>query len=169
MNKQRIGILIAAALGALATFMPWVKVPILGTINGTKGDGWITFVLFLIPLLVTLLGDKSKSLKVGMTFGALIPSIIAAAVGIWKISDFKSLMAESQSDDNPFVNVFAQAVSIEFGLYLVIIAGVLIPIIALAIRDKVPQPKLSKGIDKSSLSSTATLFNSLVFFCNFTA
>ena len=48
MNKQRIGILIAAGLGMLATFMPWLKAPVVGTINGAewKGDGWITFFLF---------------------------------------------------------------------------------------------------------------------------
>lgn len=57
MNKQRLAILILAGLGALATFMPWVKAPIVGTINGTKGDGWITLALFAVPLVISLLND----------------------------------------------------------------------------------------------------------------
>ena len=61
MNKQRLAILIVAGLGALATFMPWVKAPIVGTINGTKGDGWITLVLFAVPLVISLLNDKTKT------------------------------------------------------------------------------------------------------------
>ena len=54
-------------------------------------------------------------------------------------------MSESRTDDNPFVNFFAQAVSIEFGLYLVIIAGAIIPIIPLAVRDRVQQPKAEQA------------------------
>ena len=63
MNKQRIGILIVAVIGMLATFMPWIKIPIVGTIMGTEEEGWITFILFAIPLVISLFNIKSKSKK----------------------------------------------------------------------------------------------------------
>ena len=49
MNKQRLAILITAAVGALSTFMPWAKAPIVGSVPGTEiedGLGWISFGLF---------------------------------------------------------------------------------------------------------------------------
>ena len=115
MNKQRLAILIVAGLGALATFMPWVKVPIVGTINGTKGDGWITLALFAVPLIISLLNDKTKALKGGLLYGAIIPSLLAGAIGVWKIIEFNSKM--SDIGDNPFAKALGAAFSIEFGLY----------------------------------------------------
>jgi hypothetical protein len=134
MNKQRLAILIVAGLGALATFMPWVKAPIVGTINGTKGDGWITLVLFAVPLVISLLNDKTKALKDGQLYGAIIPSLVAGAIGIWKIIDFNSKM--SDIGDNPFAKALGATVSIEFGLYLVVLAGIALPIVAFLIKDK---------------------------------
>lgn len=134
MSKQRLAILIVSVLGALATFMPWIKVPILGTINGTKGDGWITLVLFTIPLVITLLNDKTKAVKGGLLYIAIIPSLFAGALGIWKILDFNSKM--SDTGDNPFAKALSASVSIEFGLYLVVLAGIALPILALLIKEK---------------------------------
>ena len=134
MNKQRLAILIVAGLGALATFMPWVKVPFLGTINGTKDDGWIILLLFAVPLVISLLNDTTKALKDGLLYGAIIPSLVAGAIGIWKIIDFNSKM--SDIGDNPFAKALRATVSIEFGLYLVVLAGIALPIVAFLIKDK---------------------------------
>jgi hypothetical protein len=135
MNKQRLAILIVAGLGALATFMPWIKLPIVGTINGTiGGDGWITLVLFAVPLVMALLNDKTKALKGGLLYGAIIPSVVAGAIGVWTIIDFNSKM--SDIDDNPFAKALGATGSIEFGLYLVVLAGIALPIVAFLIKDK---------------------------------
>ena len=134
MNKQRLAILIVAGLGALATFMPWVKAPYVGTINGTKGDGWITLVLFAVPLVMSLLNDKTKALKGGLLYGAIIPSVVAGAIGVWKIIDFNSKM--SDIGGGAFAKALGATVSIEFGLYLVVLAGIALPIFAFLIKDK---------------------------------
>ena len=134
MNKQRFAILIVAVLGALATFMPWVKAPIVGTINGTKGDGWVTLVLFAVPLVISLLNDITKALKGGLLYGAIIPSLVAGAIGVWKIFDFNSKM--SDIGNNPFAKALLATVSIEFGLYLVVLAGIALPIFAFFIKNK---------------------------------
>lgn len=133
MNKQRLAILIVAGLGALATFLPWVKAPIVGTINGTKGDGWITFVLFAVPLIISLLKDKTTALKGGLLYGAIIPSILAGIFGIFKIMDLNSIISERE--DSPFARMLSAGISIEFGLYLVVLAGLLLPILAFVVKD----------------------------------
>lgn len=132
MNKQRLAILILAGLGVTATFLPWVKAPILGAINGTEGDGWITLVLFAIPLVISLLNDKATKIEGGPLFGAIIPSLVAGVIGIYKIIDFNSTM--SNIGDNPFAQALGASISIQFGLYLVVLSGILLPICAVALK-----------------------------------
>lgn len=134
MNKQRLAILIAAGLGALATFMPWVNAPLVGAIAGTKSDGWITFGLFAIPMGISLLNDKSKRMEGTPLYGAFVPAIIAGLFGLWKVIDFNSLMGEVS--DNPFAKAMRESISIGFGLYLVILAGIAVPVLAYVIKDK---------------------------------
>lgn len=134
MNKQRLAVLIVAGLGALATFMPWVKMPIVGSINGTAGDGWITFGLFAIPIIISLLGDRTKPIKGILVYVAIVPAALAASIAISKILDFKSKMAEM--DDNLFASMIQATVTVEFGLYLVVAAGLTLPIAALLVKGK---------------------------------
>ena len=133
MNKQRLAILITAGLGGLATFMPWIKAPIIGSVSGTQGDGWITLMLFAVAIVLSLMNDRSKMLVGGLRLVAVIPPLIAAAIGIQKIIEFKSKMADL--DDNPFSKALSAAISIDFGLYLLVFAGLLLPVLAFAIKD----------------------------------
>ena len=131
MHKQRLGILIVASLGVLATFLPWVKSPIIGSINGTQGPGWMTLLLFAVPLVISLLNDKTKALKGGQLYGAIIPSLIAGVYGIGEILSFNSTSVKN----NPFLQILEASVSIEYGLYLVVLAGIALPIVAFLIKD----------------------------------
>jgi ABC-type phosphate transport system permease subunit len=133
MNKQRLTILIVAALGVLATFMPWIKAPLVGTINGTSGDGWITLGLFVVPLVISLINDRTKALKGLPLYGAIIPGLIAGSIGLWKIVDFNSKMSEL--GDNPFAQALGASITIEFGLYQVVLAGIALPIVAFIMKD----------------------------------
>jgi hypothetical protein len=133
MNKQRLAILIVAGIGMIATFLPWVKIPLHGTINGTKGDGWITFALFAIPLILSLLNDKTKRIEGGWLCAVVIPAIFSVVIGIWKIAEFNSIM--SDLGDNPFAKSFG-VISIEIGLYLVILSGLVLSAVAFLIKDK---------------------------------
>lgn len=129
MNKQRSAILIASGLGVLASFLPWVKVPFIGSINGTSGDGdgWITFVLFAITLLISLLGQKTKAITGGLFYGAILPGLIAGIVGALNIVDINSKIAKTG---------LSGSISIGYGLYLVVIAGFALPILGFLIKDK---------------------------------
>jgi hypothetical protein len=129
MNKQRKAILIASGLGVLASFSPWVKVPLVGSINGTSGDGdgWITFVLFAMTLVISLLGEKTKAIAGGLFYGAILPGLIAGVIGALNIIDINSKIAKSG---------LSGSISIGFGLYLVVIAGFALPILGFLIKDK---------------------------------
>lgn len=137
MNKQRLAILITAGLGGLATFMPWIKVPILGSVSGTQGDGWITLILFGVAIALSLMNDRSKMLVGGLRIVAVIPPMLASVIGILKIMEFKSKMAEM--GDNPFAEALSAAISIDYGLYLLVFAGLILPVLAFAIKDEAPE------------------------------
>ncbi|MGV8057301.1 MAG: hypothetical protein AB2L12_04585 [Smithellaceae bacterium] len=127
MNKQRIGILIASGIGMFGTFMPWAKT-INSTVDGTNKDGWISFGLFLIIFLISLIKDRSQSLKGGLLYAALVPSVIAVVLGIFEIIEIKNSMLAKYY-------TFLGGVSIGFGLVLIIVAGIAVPIIAFTLKD----------------------------------
>ncbi|MDP2696046.1 MAG: hypothetical protein Q8O87_02220 [bacterium] len=131
MHKQRLTILILAAVGMAATFVPWATIPGLGSISGTQGDGWVTFGLFAIPLIISLLGDKSQSLRGGMLWGAIVSSVLAAAIGVWKIVDINNVVG-----DNPIFQVLGGGGGVGIGLYLVVIAGIVLSIVAFVMKGK---------------------------------
>ena len=88
MHFQRISIIISAAAGMLGTFLPWVNIPILGSYNGTQGDGWITFVLFALTVFLAIVGNKQHVLRGGHFFITMLFSVAAGGFGLWKIIDF---------------------------------------------------------------------------------
>lgn len=134
MNKQRVLIVAAAGVGMLCTFLPWVSIPIFGSISGARGDGWISFALFLIALLPALLAGEKKQPLPGKALPAvLIPAVLAAGLGIWKIIDFKRLL--SGSTDDALAQFTGAGVSIGFGLYLLVLAGIVLVFAALRFRD----------------------------------
>ncbi|MDR3133075.1 MAG: hypothetical protein LBU42_03520 [Prevotellaceae bacterium] len=133
MNKQRLAILIVAAIGVFSSFLPWLSVPFVGTVNGIKGDGWIVLLLFAIPLVISLLKDRTQPLKGGLLWGAVIAGGLAAIVGIFEIVNISSKLSDVGND---FAQAFTDAVSIEIGLYLAIIAGIILPAVALLLKNK---------------------------------
>jgi len=133
MHKQRIAIVAAAGAGMLGTFLPWIHLPLIGTITGTVGDGWITFALYLLALLPALLGDRSAPRAGGGLWTSLVFAILASAVGVWKIVEFKLKMS---GDANPIAQAMARATSVGIGLYLVAAAGVILAVFALRLAKK---------------------------------
>ena len=138
MNRQRIGILIIAIIGMLATFLPWVTatstidLTLLGTKSFTKTIstnlyGAITFIMFSISLVISLLGDRTKALNQNQFYAVISPSIIAGIIGVWKIIS---------TTPNDALKTTGFSVSIGIGLYLVVFAGLLLPIITLLLKNK---------------------------------
>jgi hypothetical protein len=131
MHKQRIIVIVIAALGMLATFMPWVKAPIIGSVDGTDGDGWITLVLFAVALVMGLLGDRTQKIETKKMYIASIATAIAALVGIWDIIDAKSTIKDISGIFSESLNI-----SVGYGLYLIVLAGLAMPVYLFVDRKK---------------------------------
>jgi len=136
MNKQRLGILIAAAVGMLATFLPWINT-FMGSVAGSSGDGWISFGLFAIVLILVLTGDKKTRLAGKKFIASLVMAVLAGALGIWKIVDFKSSMSEAMGGD-PFSEALGAGFSIGMGLYLMVLAAIAVLVIGFIIKPASP-------------------------------
>lgn len=135
MNKQRIAVLAIAVLGMTAIFMPWMELPILGGVNGTNNAlGWVTFGLFALPALLSMIGDKSGNMKLGLLILAAVSGIIAALLGVLTISEFGNV-ADEMAGENLFDDLILPHMSPGYGLYVVIIAGVALPLFGLLLRD----------------------------------
>lgn len=135
MHFQRVGIIIAAAAGMLGTFLPWVNVPILGSISGTQGDGWITFVLFALTVFLAIVGKKQQVLRGGQFFITMLFGVAAGGFGLWKIIDFHTSIGSSASD-NPLTRAVGSVVSVGIGLYLIVIAGLVVLVLGSALRKE---------------------------------
>lgn len=122
-HLQRIAIIAAASLGILATFLPWVSAPIIGTVYGTAGDGWITLCLFVPAVVLAFQGDRLAPLLGGARLGAIIPAGIAGLIGIIKIVQFRSNVS-NLDDDNPFSAALSVSVQLRIGIFLLVFAGI---------------------------------------------
>jgi hypothetical protein len=142
MNKQRLGILIAAVVGMLAVFMPWANMPV-GSISGMDGsDGWVVLVLFAIPLVVSLLKDRSQPVRGGLLWVATVPGILVAVLGIWKVARFNEAIGDAGAIAE------ALGVGIGFGLYLTILAGLAVPLVAFLLKGRGPSVVSGQGQDQ---------------------
>lgn len=144
MNRQKIVILVIAGIGALGTFMPWINLPIVGSMSGAKGDGWISFGLFVIPMLCLFFSKGTQKITQWQKIIIITFGLLAAALGIWKIVDFNTIATNSFDTNNPLEAVFSSAVSIGYGLYAIVIAGIaLVGYVIIKVKD-------TKNIEGSS-------------------
>ena len=81
MNKQRLYVLIAAAVGIISLFLPWVKVTIFfasATASAMNGStGYFLFLLFAVCGVMVLLGNHTANIDKGKWVVLLICGIIA--------------------------------------------------------------------------------------------
>jgi hypothetical protein len=126
-SSQRVVLMVAAAAGMLGTFLPWVNIPIRGSVAGTEGDGWITLGLFAIALVVALSGVPGLGRRICMG----LAGVAASAIGVHDAANVFALKAEMSAEGDRFSETLASSVSVGGGLYLVIIAGLVVALGAL--------------------------------------
>jgi hypothetical protein len=141
MNKQRLFILAAAVLGIVSSFLPWITLP-MGSISGIKGDGWLTLILFLVPTIISVIGNRNGKLTRMNLYIAMGPALLAGLIGLYKIIDFNSSLPDG---DNPFALGIRSAMSIGIGLYLVVAAGLAVPAIGLFVKESPKGPEDSSN------------------------
>lgn len=139
-HPQRVLVIIAAIAGMGGIFLPWVTMPIVGSIAGTAGDGWFVLAGFLPALGVALTPDWSRPISLGRALTGAIFSGIALALVVWKFSTIAGINADAPKD-----GMFgAMQAIIGPGLYLNGIAAVAVIILLLAFpRNKPANPTAS--------------------------
>ena len=98
MSKQRKMILIAAAVGVIAMFLPWISISLGpfggGSVSGMHGWGILVFLCFVVAGAVAFMGDQSSNLNQANWMVALLAGGIATliiAIDFLKNMDFISL------------------------------------------------------------------------------
>ena len=124
--------------------MSWASFPIVGTVNGVSGDGLIFAAILAIPLLLVLLGDKTKQIEKKIKIASILVGVLVIFCGIFmEIAEFNNKIETAKHVSDSSINEnsygldssskkFAKNVSdavissakIEFGLYLLIISGI---------------------------------------------
>jgi hypothetical protein len=125
MHKQRIAILIAAIIGILGVFLPFMKsfIGYISLIETQDGTGYIIIVLFVISILVALIGNKDSPLTKGKLAGTIVPGIIPGIILL--------LLVIARGS-----NTFARAFTVfEIGFYTIIIASGAILLFGLTLKD----------------------------------
>lgn len=86
MSKQRKMILIAAAVGIVSMFLPWVS--LLGfSVNGMHNSGILVFLCFVAAGAIAYLGDQTANLTQTSWMIALVAGCVAALIMVINFFD----------------------------------------------------------------------------------
>src|SRR5689334_2915365 len=83
MSKQRKLILIAAAVGVIAMFLPWWSIDmgfVGGSVSGMHGEGIVVFLAFVGAIVLCVMGDQTKTLSRQNWMLTLIAGGLAALI-----------------------------------------------------------------------------------------
>jgi hypothetical protein len=131
MNSQRKLIMVAAIVGVISVFLPWVTIPFFDqSINGFRSTGIIVFLAFIAAGGISLIGDQSNKLDKTMWLAALGVGAIAV---IFTLISFGSFADSSGLTGNGF------------GIWLALIAS--IGIVASAWFYKNPQDNIMSSLE----------------------
>lgn len=133
-SAPRVTLAIAASVGAAGTFLPWLRMPIMGTIDGTAGDGWFTFVGFLVVLAMAISPSPMVPLRLVRRVIALAFAAGCTALGVWKINSLHGIKSDGMMNGGMEAAMMS-ATSIGIGLWLVVIAGAVCAVVAIGFRD----------------------------------
>ena len=134
MNKQRKFILIAAAVGVISTFLPWVSVNFGGfgsfgySVNGFNGIGILVFLCIVACGVLAFLGDQTKALEKTFWMITLIASALATLIMVINLLRASGYMS-----------------AIGFGFYLTTLACIGILVSAYLFRN--PSDSIKGGFD----------------------
>ena len=119
MHASRVTLIIMAGLGVICTFLPWATVAFFGSVDGTVGPGWISFVVCAAAIPLALVGDRRIALPTGALIVSALCGVLAGLVGVAEFVYLRQKLEE---------NHLGSVVTIGPGIYLLIIAGLLLAI-----------------------------------------
>ena len=152
MHRQRKLILIAAVVGIISVFLPWITISIFGlseSINGFHGWGILVFMLYVAAAVITCLGSRAQALEKNLWLLVIACGVIALFAVIIEITSSSGGLGEEPG--------FADA-DFGIGVWLTIAASASIVLFAWIFKN--PANDLKNGLDgfKKSISIPSTSF-----------
>lgn len=125
MEKNRLFIIISAAVAILGTFLPWASLNAgnFGSYswNGLRGDGWFVIIFAVVAIVLACLNDVKFSLPKGFAIGVIVAGALSTIVTLIDVFGVNKYA----------VNFNGYGVSIGFGLILALIASIAIVVTGL--------------------------------------
>ena len=125
MEKNRLFIVISAAVAILSSFLPWASLNAgaFGSYswNGLRGDGWFVIIFAVVAIVLACLNDVKTSLPKGFAIGVIVSGALSTVVTLIDVFSVNKYAA----DFNGY------GVSIGFGLILALIASIAIVVTGL--------------------------------------
>jgi len=140
MNKQRLFIIIASAIGMISCFLPWLNNSYTGNISGFSIGGWITCILFGIIFYVSYSGGNQKEYlsrakkRFSLILGFL-SALFAIFICYFHIENSKNFVYGTLDRDSGVFDNIPFSISYNYGIYLVVIAGFLISILSFIFKE----------------------------------
>ena len=125
MEKNRLFIIISAAVAILSSFLPWASLNAgaFGSYswNGLHGDGWFVIIFAVVAIVLACLNDVKSSLPKGFAIGVIVSGSLSTVVTLIDVFGVNKYA----------VNFNGYGVSIGFGLILALIASIAIVVTGL--------------------------------------
>ena len=125
MEKNRLFIIISAAVAILSSFLPWVSLNAgaFGSYswNGLRGDGWFVIIFAVVAIVLACLNDVKSSLPKGFAIGVIVAGALSTIVTLIDVFGVNKYA----------VDFNGYGVSIGFGLILALIASIAIVVTGL--------------------------------------
>ena len=90
MHRSRLLLILAAVVGLVALFLPFVTFDQQGTVNGFDGYGWPAVAVLAVPAAISLIGDRAESLRVGVAVAVIGLCGLAVVLSAFKLGDAAS-------------------------------------------------------------------------------
>lgn len=125
MHKQKISITVSAIIGIIAVFLPFVSALFVEVtlIEMKNYTGYIVIVLFIIPIILSIIGDSTKRISKDLLIGGIISGILPGVLMILYAVDLSN---------NKISSHFS---SLNIGFYLVIFSSMAILILGSLFND----------------------------------
>ena len=125
MEKNRLFIIISAAVAILSSFLPWANLNAGNfgsyTWNGLRGDGWFVIIFAVVAIVLACLNDVKSSLPKGFAIGVIVAGALSTIVTLIDVFGVNKYA----------VDFNGYGVSIGFGLILALIASIAIVVTGL--------------------------------------
>ena len=155
LNRQRKYILIAAAAGAIAVFLPWatISVDLFGysasqSINGFHSYGIVVILGFMVTMIIAFTGELTKPLEKKIWMASLCTGVLSLLFNIISVTNVSS----------SFGNGFDFAdINIGFGAWIALVASTGIVMFTSLFRNSAGDLKNSFHMLRKNFSETTDL------------